>query len=102
MSISNEEIKTIAASAKLSLSDEDVSRLEERLAVIDERMKRNSEVNTEGVDSTFFGNEVRNVFREDEIVKSETREELFRNVPQQTADDFIEVPAMIEDGKEGA
>ncbi|MDO5457239.1 MAG: Asp-tRNA(Asn)/Glu-tRNA(Gln) amidotransferase subunit GatC [Atopococcus tabaci] len=102
MSISNEEIKTIAASAKLSLSDEDVSRLEERLAVIDERMKRISEVNTEGVDSTFFGNEVRNVFREDEIVKSETREELFRNVPQQTADDFIEVPAMIEDGKEGA
>ena len=36
MSISNEEIKTIAASAKLSLSDEDVSRLEERLAVIDD------------------------------------------------------------------
>lgn len=102
MSISNEEIKTIAASAKLSLSDEDVSRLEERLAVIDERMKRISEVNTEGVDSTFFGNEVRNVFREDEIVKSETREELFKNVPEQTADDFIEVPAMIEDGKEGA
>ena len=102
MSISNEEIKTIAASAKLSLSDDDVSRLEERLAVIDELMKLISEVNTEGVDSTFFGNEVRNVFREDEIVKSETREELFRNVPQQTADDFIEVPAMIEDGKEGA
>lgn len=102
MSISNKEIKAVAASAKLSLTNEDLGRLEERLAVIDERMERISGVNTEGVESTFFGNAVTNVFREDEIVKSETREELFKNVPEQTADDFIEVPAMIEDGKEGA
>lgn len=102
MNISNEEIKAVAASAKLSLTDEDLSRLEKRLAIMDERMERISGVNTEGVESTFFGNDVKNVFREDEIVKSETREELFKNVPEQTADDFIEVPAMIEDGKEGA
>ena len=102
MSISNEEIKAVASSAKLSLTDEDLSRLQKRLAVIDECMERISGVNTEGVESTFFGNDVKNVFREDEIEKPETREELFKNVPEQTADDFIEVPAMIEDGKEGA
>lgn len=102
MSISNEEIKAVAASAKLSLTDEDLSRLQKRLAAVDECMERIGGVDTEGVESTFFGNDVKNVFREDEIVKSETREELFKNVPEQTADDFIEVPAMIEDGKEGA
>lgn len=97
-----EEIKAFALQTKLALTDEEAEDLQDRLAEIDQAADRLGQVDTTGVEPTWFGNDVRNVLRPDEPVKTETREDLFKNVPEQDTTDFIEVPAMIDDGKEGA
>ncbi len=100
--ISIEEIKALALQTKLDLTDQEAEDLIGRLEGVDQAAERLNEIDTTDVKPTYFGNDIRNVLRPDEPQKTESREELFKNVPEQDADDFIEVPAMIDDGKEGA
>lgn len=100
--LSIEDIQALALQSKLALTDQEAEDLVVRLQAVDQAAERLNGIETEGVQPTYFGNDIRNVLRPDQPQKTENREELFKNVPEQEADDFIEVPAMIDDGKEGA
>lgn len=93
--ISKEDIKHVATLAKLEFTDEELEKFTAQMDDIIDMADQLGEVDVQNVAPTTQVVAEKNVFREDVIVKGESRDDLFKNVPE-SQDGFIKVPTIID------
>ncbi|HEL1584894.1 TPA: Asp-tRNA(Asn)/Glu-tRNA(Gln) amidotransferase subunit GatC [Streptococcus suis] len=97
MKISEEEVRHVAKLSKLEFSDQETKEFATTLSKIVDMVELLNEVDTTGVVVTTTMADRKNVLRADIAQKGESREELFKNVPE-AQDNFIKVPAILDGG----
>jgi len=95
MKISLEQVRYVAALARLDLGDQEQERLTGQLNAILAYMEQLSEVDTAAVEPTAHVLPLANVLREDEPRPCLSREEALANAPDPARDHFG-VPKVIE------
>lgn len=95
MAISEEEVKRIAKLAKFQVGEDEVQHFTDEFGNILNMIEQLQEVDTTDVQPMFWAVDFDNVMREDEVKKSQTRDELFINA-KTTSDGFVEVPSIID------
>ena len=81
--ITDETIEYVSILAKLELSDEEREQAKTDMSRMLEYIDKLGELNTEDVEPMSHVFPVENVFREDVITNSDTREQLLLNAPEQ-------------------
>ena len=94
MKITCEEVRRVAALARLELSDAEVERMTGQLDAILSYVAKLDELDTTGVAETTHPQKVVNAFREDEVRPSLPRERALANAPEQNGEAFV-VPRVI-------
>ena len=95
MRLTDEEVRHIAALARIAMSDEDVRRMGEEMSQILDNFDALAQVDTEGVEPTGHSVEVTSVMRDDEAAESSQVDEVLANAPDRE-DDLIRVRAVLE------
>lgn len=95
MTLSLEEVRHVAALARLSLSAEDEERYRHQLSAILEAMEQLKAVNTDQVEPTSHAIAVEGMLREDVVVPSIDPEKALANAPARVGTSFA-VPKIIE------
>lgn len=90
-----DEIIRVANLSKLSFEEDRLDSFAEEFSSIIELVEHLQEVDTTGVEPTYHGNDLINVFREDKVVRGTEREAFLSNA-KTTQDGFVKVPAIIE------
>ena len=101
MEVTEETIQHIAALAKLTFTEDEKETFADQLDLILDMVEKLNEVDTTDVPGTYHGIALENVYREDEAEEGTKREALLENAPH-TKDGLIQVPAMLDNGEEGA
>jgi aspartyl-tRNA(Asn)/glutamyl-tRNA(Gln) amidotransferase subunit C len=96
MSISRADIEKVALLARLQLSDAELDTMTGQLAQIVGYVDQLSEVDTEGVEPMAHAIELSNVFKDDRVAPSLTREEALANAPHHDGRGYL-VPAVLGD-----
>ena len=94
MKITRDEVRHVAALARLDLSGAEVDRMTDQLNVILTYVAKLDELDTAGVAVTTHTQKVVNAFREDEVRPSLPREQALANGPEQNGEAFV-VPKII-------
>ena len=81
--ITDETIEYVSILAKLELSDEEREQAKTDMSRMLEYIDKLGELNTDDVEPMSHVFSVQNVFREDVITNSDTREQLLLNAPEQ-------------------
>ena len=92
--ITTKDIEYVAHLAKLKLTDEEKDKLVSQMGDIVEFANQVSKLDTEGVNPTNHILELKNVFREDEVKPSYSRDEILKNAPAKEAGCIV-VPSII-------
>ena len=95
MRITTEEVRHIAALARVGMTDEEVERMRGQLSNILEQFDTLGEVDTEGVEPTGHSVDVETVMRDDRVEPSSDREDALSNAPHRQGD-LIRVKAVLE------
>ena len=95
--LTREEAAKVANLARLKLNDEELDRLTTQLAQILEYVAILDEVGTDEVEPMAHAAELSNVFREDEVQDSLSREDALSNAPKSDGRYFL-VPAILDGG----
>ena len=93
--ITDKDIEYVARLAKLKLSDEEKERLVSQMGDIVEFANNINKLNTDGVEPTNHILKVQNVFREDEVKESYSRDEILKNAPKKEAGCLV-VPSVVQ------
>ncbi|SJZ49921.1 aspartyl/glutamyl-tRNA(Asn/Gln) amidotransferase subunit C [Pilibacter termitis] len=101
MQITEKDVKHVANLSKLDFPQEELHAFTETFGKIIHMIETLEEVDTTGVAFTSNVVDAINVLREDKATKGTSRDELMKNVPEKQ-DGFIKVPAILDDGSEGA
>lgn len=80
--ISDETIEYVAILAKLDLSEEEREQAKRDMGKMLDHIDKLNELDTEGVEPMSHVFSVNNVFRRDEVVNGDDRENMLRNAPQ--------------------
>jgi len=97
MKISEEEVRHVAKLSKLSFSDAETTEFATTLSKIVDMVELLNEVDTTGVPITTTMADRKTVIRPDVAEKGADLALLFKNVPEKE-NNFIKVPAILEDG----
>lgn len=92
--ISLEQVKQVAALAKLSFEDEQLEAMRADLSKIVKYVEKLNELDLEGVPETAHVLDLTNVFREDEAEKWLSQEEALANAPVRKKG-YFSVPKVI-------
>ena len=95
MRLTTEEIRHIAALARVGMTDDEIEQMRDQMANILENIDVLAEVDTEGVEPTGHSVDLNSVMRDDQIVESAPIEEVLANAPQREGD-LIRVKAVLE------
>ena len=95
MALTRDDVLHLARLARLSLSDEEVTRLSTELSAILEHFTALAGIDTEAVEPTAHALPLANVMRADEIAPSLTRSEVLSNAPAEE-DGMFRVRAVLE------
>lgn len=95
MSISKEEVKHLANLSKLEFSEEKLDKFAKDLSGIVDFADTLSKIDIDGVTPTAHILDIKNVFREDKIEDSYSRDEILKNAPDSEAG-CVSVPKTIE------
>ena len=93
--IDEEQVKKIATLARLTIPEERVAELSERLTQILSYVEKLNEVDTEGVEPLSHVHGAVNVYRDDVSEEYENKEQILANVPDRSGA-FIKVPLIID------
>lgn len=93
--ISDETIEYVGILAKLELSEEEKEQAKKDMESMLDYIDKLNELDTEGVEPMSHVFPVQNVFREDVVTNSDTREQLLSNAPEQK-DGMFMVPRTFE------
>ena len=89
------DVAYVARLARLHLDDDEQRTFQGQLEQIVGYVRKINELNLEGVEPTSHPHPVQNVFRGDEVRPGLDGDEVLRNAPAQTADQFL-VPKIVE------
>lgn len=92
--ITTKDIEYVAKLAKLNLSDEEKEMLVSQMGDIVEFANNISKLDTDDVKPTNHILEVKNVFREDELKESYSRDDILKNAPAKEAGCIV-VPSIV-------
>jgi len=95
MAISKKEVENIAKLAKLSFSEKEIESLEKQMRQILEHVEKISELNLDGVSSTFNMSENKSSLREDRMKPWLSQDEALQNAPAKH-DGYFSVPKVIK------
>ena len=95
MSMTVEQVKKVAALARLELPDADLAKMADQLNAILGYVDQLAGVNTDGVEPMAHPLPVQNVFRDDVPVPSLPVDAALQNAPTRLAD-FFGVPAVFD------
>jgi aspartyl-tRNA(Asn)/glutamyl-tRNA(Gln) amidotransferase subunit C len=94
MSISRQDIEKVALLARLQLTDDELSKMTDELAQIVGYVDQLGEVDTDGVEPMAHAIEIANVFRDDVVAESLSRDEALANAPHHDGRGYL-VPAVL-------
>ena len=92
--VNMDDIEYVAKLAKLKLGEEEKQMLVGQMDEIVNFANKISELNTDGVKPTNHILDVKNVFREDIVKESYSRDEILRNAPAKEAGCLV-VPSIV-------
>jgi len=95
MKITRDEVKRVAALARLELSSEEEAALTNQLDKILQYMEKLNHLDTAGVEPVSHIAEMVNAFREDKVTTHSSGEALLSNAPS-LEKSFLKVPKIIE------
>jgi aspartyl-tRNA(Asn)/glutamyl-tRNA(Gln) amidotransferase subunit C len=95
MRIKEETVEYVAALAKLKVTEKEKEKIALDLERILEYIETMNGLDTEGVKPMSHVLPMKNVFREDEVVNQDNRDELLKNAPRRISDSFA-VPKTVE------
>ena len=95
MRVTKEEMRHIAALARVAMTDEELERMRDEMSNILDHFDVLQQVDTEGVEPTAHTADVRSVMRDDEVRPSATKEDVLSNAPLRE-EDFLRVRAVLE------
>ena len=95
MSVTTEDVRRVAALARLDLSTDEEVRLTDELGRILKYMEKLNELDTEGVEPTSHVVPITNAFRPDEV-ESFTRIEALLEAAAEKKEGYFKVPKIIE------
>lgn len=93
--LTSEQIKHVAHVARLAVTEEEANRLAKELDSILAFAEQLNELDTENVEPTLYGLDIKNVMREDVPGNGLTQEEVLKNAPDHLYGQ-IKVPSIIE------
>jgi aspartyl-tRNA(Asn)/glutamyl-tRNA(Gln) amidotransferase subunit C len=93
-----EEVRHVAALARLELAPEELERMRDVLSAIIAHVAELEAFDVEGVLPTFYPVEIQAVLREDEITASLDRDEVLSGAPKSEAGGFAVPRVMDGDG----
>jgi aspartyl-tRNA(Asn)/glutamyl-tRNA(Gln) amidotransferase subunit C len=94
MAITRQDVEKVALLARLQLSDAELATMSEQLAQIVGYVDHLAQVDTEGVEPMAHAIEQINVFRDDEVSMSLSREDALANAPHHDSRGYL-VPAVL-------
>ena len=94
MTIDRSDVERVARLARLALSNEEISRYRGDLEAILDYVGQIQSTDTQGVSDDLNPDRTENVFREDEVRPSLTRDEALSNAPDTDGQHF-RVPLML-------
>jgi aspartyl-tRNA(Asn)/glutamyl-tRNA(Gln) amidotransferase subunit C len=94
MSVTRKQVEHIAELARLNLDENELEEYTTQLNQILEYVEKLNELDTENVKPLSHPVEGTNVFREDELKPSISREEALKNAPSKD-EEFFKVPKVI-------
>jgi len=89
------KIEHIALLSRLRLSEEERKVFSKQISSIIEYISKLNEIDTRDVEPTSHVLQIKNVFRDDEVRSSLSKDKALQNAPDRT-DDFFRVPKIIE------
>ena len=95
MAITKKDVLHVAGLARLALTEEEVELFTDQLKRILEYVEELSEVDTRGIDPTFYTVHPGRTLREDRVTGSLNRDEALMNAPE-SARGCFKVPKIIE------
>jgi len=95
--LTRDEAAKVAKLARLKLDDDELDRLTSQLAQVLDYVAILDEVGTDDVDPMAHAAELSNVFREDDVQPSLSREDALANAPKTDGRCFL-VPAILDGG----
>jgi aspartyl-tRNA(Asn)/glutamyl-tRNA(Gln) amidotransferase subunit C len=95
MAVTKEDVEYIAKLARLELKDTEIDNYTNQLNQILEYMDKLNEVDTSNVEPLLHPVENQNVFREDKIKNTSSKEDTMKNAPQSDGN-FFKVPKIIK------
>ena len=101
MAISLEEVKKIAALARLELTAAEEKRHAETISAVLDYMKILNEVKTDKIEPTFQVTGLAGIIRDDLVKDCEIKKELIKNMPQTELNELV-VPAVFDKDGESA
>ncbi len=95
MELTPDDIRHVAALARLDLSEDEINSLGNELSAILTYIEKLDELDTSEVEPTSHVVSMKTPFRKDEVTNSPSVEDALANAPQ-SEDDFFVVPSIIE------
>lgn len=93
--ISSDDVRHLAQLSRLQLNDDEVNSLQQDIAGILTYVEQLGELNTAEVQPTYQVTDLKNVWREDEVVEDVvTREQLLTLAPE-SANNQVKVPKVL-------
>jgi aspartyl-tRNA(Asn)/glutamyl-tRNA(Gln) amidotransferase subunit C len=87
--ISRDEAAHVAKLAELEFSDDELDKITSQLDDILEHVAKINSADTEGVGPTSHTQDLNNVFREDTVKDSLSKDDALKNAPQQSSGGFL-------------
>ena len=94
MKLTIEEVRHVAALARLGMTDAELELMRDQLSHILESFGALGQVDTDGVEPTRHSVDVDSVMRDDEVRDSLPREDVLSNAPSKEGD-FVRVRAVL-------
>lgn len=95
MRLTTDEVRHIAALARIGMTDHDIQRMGEEMSHILENFDVLDQVDTDGVEPTGHSVDLTSVMRDDEATESLPIEDMLANAPARE-EDLIRVRAVLE------
>lgn len=89
MQITDETIEYVGILAKLELSDEEKEQAKKDMSNMLDYVGMLNELDTEGVEPMSHAFPIHNVFREDEVVNGDDRENMLLNAPESKSGAYV-------------
>jgi aspartyl-tRNA(Asn)/glutamyl-tRNA(Gln) amidotransferase subunit C len=100
--VTDDLVRHIAGLSRLAISPGEVAEIKKHFEKVLAFIAAFQDLDTSGIDPTFFSVEASNVYREDEVRPSLPGEEVLRSAPASQPPYFV-VPRIVQDaGGEGA